>query len=54
MPKRSTKSEETPAQYYDRQGVLEELEEGAVAFAMEEEVRAEILKGQRNSRLDHR
>ena len=53
MPKRSTKSQETPAQYYDRRGVLKELEEGGVEFALEEELRAEILKGQRKRRLEN-
>ena len=52
MPKRSTKSQETPAQYYDRRGVLKELKEGVVEFALEEELRAEILKGQRKRRLE--
>ena len=52
MPKRSTKSEETRAQYYDRRGVLKELEEGAVEFTLEEELGAEILKGQRKRRLE--
>ena len=53
MPKRSSKSRETPAQYYDRRGVLKELEEGAVEFALEEELRAEILKGERKRRLEY-
>ena len=53
MPKRSTKSQETPAQYYDRRGVLKELEKSAVEFALEEELRAEILKGQRKRRLEN-
>ena len=53
MPKRSTKAEETPAQYYDRRGVLKELEEGVVEFALEEELRDQILKGQRKRRLEN-
>lgn len=53
MPKRSTRSQETTAQYYDRRGVLKELEEGVVEFALEEELRAEILKGQRKKRLEN-
>src|SRR3990167_4828753 len=53
MPKRSIKSQETPAQYYDRRGVLKEIEEGVVEFALEEELRAEILKGQRKRRLEN-
>ena len=53
MPKRSSKSQETPAPYYDRRGVLKELEEGAAEFTLEEELRAEILKGQRKRRLEN-
>ena len=53
MRKRSARSRETPAQYYDRRGVLKELEEGVVEFALEEELRAEILKGQRKRRLEN-
>ncbi len=53
MPKRSARSQETPAQYYDRRGVLKELEEGVVEFALEEELRDEILKGQRKRRLEN-
>ena len=53
MPKRSTKSQETPAQYYDRRSVLKELKEGVVEFALEEELRAEILKGQRRRLLEN-
>ncbi len=53
MPKRSTKSQETPAEYYDRRGVLKELEEGVIEFALEEELRDQILKGQRKRRLEN-
>ncbi len=53
MQKRSSKSQETPAQHYDRRGILKELEEGVVEFALEEELRAEILKGQRKRRLEN-
>jgi hypothetical protein len=53
MAKRSTKPQETAAQYYDRRGILKELEEGVVEFALGEELRAEILMGQRKRRLEN-
>ena len=39
------------AAYYDRHGVLGEIEEGRVVFALEEELRDQILKGERKRRL---
>lgn len=42
---------ETPAEYYDRRGVLGEIEEAPVAFALEEELRQQILHGRRTRRL---
>jgi hypothetical protein len=39
------------AEYYDRRGVLEELVEGQVEFALDEELREQILKGKRRRRL---
>lgn len=39
------------ATYYDRHGVLGELEERPVEFALEEELRDQILKGERKRRL---
>ena len=42
---------ESPAVYYDRQGILGELDERPVEFALEEELRKEILGGRRTRRL---
>ena len=39
------------AAYYDRHGVVGEIEEGPVEFALEEELRDQILKGKRKRRL---
>lgn len=44
---------ETPAEYYDRQGVLSELEGGPVEFALDEELRRQILQGRRRRRLQN-
>lgn len=41
------------ARYYDRRGVLGELDERPVEFALEEELRAQIMKGQRKRRLQN-
>ena len=37
--------------YYDRHGVLGDLEERPVEFALEEELRTQIVKGRRKRRL---
>jgi len=50
-PSRSRKVNETAAQYYDRRGILGELDEVPVEFALEEELRKQILRGQRTRRL---
>ena len=42
---------ERGARYYDRRGVLGELVERPVAFALDEELRGQILKGSRGRRL---
>jgi hypothetical protein len=44
---------EDPAEYYDRHGVLGELVERPVAFALNEELREQILRGQRTRRLQN-
>ncbi len=41
------------AEYYDRRGVLGELEEGPVAFALNEALREQILRGKRTRRLQN-
>lgn len=53
MKKGARTVKETPAEYYDRRGVLGELEEGPVEFALEEELRKQILGGQRTRRLQN-
>jgi len=42
---------ESPAAYYDRRGVLKELRTADVEFALDEELRRQILSGARGRRL---
>ena len=51
--KRAGKTREDWAAYYDRRGVLRELEERPVAIALEEELRERIRTGQRKRRLQN-
>ncbi len=51
MSKRTTKAKEDSAEYYDRRGVLGEIEDGSVVFALDEELRRQILSGERTRRL---
>ena len=51
--KRRTKAREDWAAYYDRRGVLREIEERPVAFALEEELRDRIRTGQTKRRLQN-
>lgn len=44
---------ETPAEYYDRRGVLGDIEEAPIEFALEEELRQQILQGRRRRRLQN-
>ena len=53
MKKGAGKVKETPAKYYDRRGVLGELQESPVEFALEEELRRQILGGKRTRRLQN-
>ena len=53
MKKEAREVKETPAEYYDRRGVLGEMEEGPVEFALEEELRRQILGGKRTRRLQN-
>ena len=53
MGKVSGTVRETLAEYYDRRGVLGELEERPVEFALEEELRQQILHGRRRHRLQN-
>ncbi len=53
MPGTSRKGREKPAKHYDGHGVLSEIVEGPVEFALEEELRAKILEGRRARRLQN-
>lgn len=53
MGKSARKVKENLAEYYDRRGVLGELEERPVEFALEEELRQQILRGRRTRRLQN-
>ena len=46
MKRRALKVAESPAEYYDRRGVLAELTRRPVEFALDEELRRQILRGQ--------
>ena len=50
MKKRSKKVDDTAA-LYDREGVLEQIDDKPVEFALDEELRAQILKGARRRAL---
>ncbi len=47
------KAQETVAEQYDRHGVLGEILHAPVQFALEEELRAQILGGRRARRLQN-
>ena len=49
--KKPARVKESPARYYDRRGVLREIVEEPVEFALDEELRAQILAGKRARRL---
>lgn len=51
MRKAARRVRETPAQYYDRRGVLGEVIGRPVEFALDEELRKQILRGKRTRRL---
>ena len=53
MGKSARKLQEDPAQYYDRRGVLGGLDARPVEFALEEELRWQILRGARTRRLQN-
>jgi hypothetical protein len=53
MKKQPLKVKEKLAQYYDSRGVLGELDERPVEFALEEELREQILGGKRARRLQN-
>jgi hypothetical protein len=53
MRRPAPKVAESVAAYYERRGVLSELEERPVPFALDEELRKQILHGQRARRLQN-
>jgi hypothetical protein len=53
MGGRVRKVREGLAEYYDRRGVLGELDERPVAFALNEALREQILRGKRTRRLEN-
>jgi hypothetical protein len=53
MPRRPSRVQEDLPKYYDRRGVLQEIEERPVEFALDEELRRAILKGERARRLQN-
>jgi predicted DNA binding CopG/RHH family protein len=53
MRKGATRANETFAQHYDRLGVPGEIDDRPVEVALEEELRRQILKGERGRRLQN-
>ena len=51
--KRKKQGEADAAAYYDRRGVLGELEEKPVEFALDEELRRSIIEGKRDRKLEN-
>lgn len=53
MRSKTRKAKETLAEYYDRRRVMREIVDAPVHFALEEELREQILRGQRRRRLQN-
>jgi predicted DNA binding CopG/RHH family protein len=53
MARRPSRVREEVPKYYDRRGVLREIEERPVEFALDEALRRAILKGERARRLQN-
>jgi hypothetical protein len=53
MRKGAKRVKESLARYYDRLGVLGEIDERPVEFALDKELRRQILKGERGRRLQN-
>ena len=53
MPRRPSRVQEDLSKYYDRRGVLQEIDERPVEFSLDEELRRAILKGVRTRRLQN-
>ena len=53
MARRPSRVPEEVPKYYDRRGVLREIEEGPVEFSLDEALHRAILKGERARRLQN-
>jgi hypothetical protein len=53
MTRRPGRVQEEGAKYYDRRGVLRQIEERPVEFSLDEALRRAILKGERARRLQN-
>ena len=53
MKRTTARVKESPMEYYDRRGVMGNIVPGRVAFALEEELRRQILGGRRARRLQN-
>lgn len=53
MARAARRVKENLAEYYDRHGVLRQLDQQPVEFALEEELRQQILEGRRARRLQN-
>jgi len=51
MGKGTGRKRESTAAYYDRRGILGEIEDANVEFSLDEELRRQILRGARSRRL---
>ncbi len=49
--KKQMKIKESLAHYYDRRGILNEIEDGPAAFSLADDLREQILSGKRSRRL---
>jgi len=53
MASQKSKTQALEAAYYERRGILGEIVEEPVAFALDQELRRQILRGQRTRRLQN-
>jgi hypothetical protein len=53
MSKKVSKVSESAARYYDAHGIVGEIEEGSVEFALDAELKGQILNGKRTRRLEN-
>ena len=50
-PSQRVRSKLSEAEWFDRHGILDEIVDGDVEFALDEELRRQILRGERGRRL---